>query len=75
LILLLVPLIVMQVTDEVQWGIFDFAFAACLLSAAGISYALLTAKRKKVMTRWVIGLLILALIILIWVEAAVGILP
>jgi hypothetical protein len=33
---LLVPLVAMQFTSEVDWSLFDFAFAAALLAGAGL---------------------------------------
>ena len=34
--LLLVPLLAMQFTDGVDWGVFDFVFAGAILAAAGL---------------------------------------
>jgi hypothetical protein len=34
--ILLLPLVAMQVTDEVDWGLADFAFAGALLGGAGL---------------------------------------
>ena len=34
--IVLVPLVAMQVTDEVDWGLFDVAFAAALLGGTGL---------------------------------------
>ena len=33
---LLVPLVAMQFTEEVNWSLFDFAFAAALLGGTGL---------------------------------------
>jgi hypothetical protein len=35
-LILLVPLVAMQMTDEVDWGWFDFAVAAVLLGGTGL---------------------------------------
>ena len=51
LLILRVPFIAMQLTDEVQWDVADFAFAGVLLAAAGIIYALLTPKNKTARLR------------------------
>jgi hypothetical protein len=34
--ILLAPLVAMQVTDEVDWGVFDFVFAGVLLGGTGL---------------------------------------
>ncbi len=73
LLLLLVPFIAMQFTAEVQWGVADFVFAGILLAAAGLIFALLTPKRKTAMFRVIAGLVILIVIVLVWIELAVGI--
>jgi hypothetical protein len=39
--LLLVPLVAMQFTEEVNWTLLDFAVAGCLLFGSGIAYVLL----------------------------------
>jgi len=41
---LLVILVAMQVTDEVDWGVFDFVFAGILLGATGLVLELATRK-------------------------------
>ena len=73
LILLLAPLVAMQFTKNVDWTLLDFIVAGALLFGAviGIDYSarkIQDAKNKKT----IIVLIVLALI-LIWVEAAVGI--
>ncbi len=72
-LLLLLPLIAMTHTNEVQWNAADFAFAGFILSMAGIVYSLLTPKRKTAMFRFLCGLTIFIGIVLIWAELAVGI--
>ncbi len=34
--ILLLPLVAMQFTDEVDWGVFDFVFAGALLAGTGL---------------------------------------
>jgi hypothetical protein len=43
--ILLVPLVAMQFTDEVDWGVFDFVFAGALLGGAGLLLHQLAARR------------------------------
>ena len=72
-IILLIPLIAMQFTDEVKWTLFDFIAAAVLLLSTGLLCELVLRKVKKTKLRIAICLLILAMLLLIWAELAVGI--
>lgn len=73
LVLLLIPLIVMQFTNEVNWTVFDFIIMGGLLSIIGFSCELMYRKitNPKIKISLIISLLILFL--LIWAELAVGI--
>ena len=70
--LLLVPLVVMQFTDEVSWGPVDFAIAAALLFGAGLVYELVSARMDNRSYRAAIGLAVIAALALIWVIIGVG---
>ena len=72
-LLLLIPLIAMQFTDDVNWTLFDFIVAGVLLLATGLMCELVIRKVNKIEHRIVICLAILAALLLIWVELAVGI--
>jgi predicted neutral ceramidase superfamily lipid hydrolase len=72
--LLLLPLIAMQFTDEVNWRIGDFVMAAILLSVAGLACELMLRKVKKPVYRIALCGVILVVISLVWAELAVGIL-
>lgn len=72
--LLLTPLVAMQFTNQVNWNLFDFLIAGVLLFGTGISFLYLlsntsTSKKYKL----IMGLLILAVLLLVWAELAVGI--
>lgn len=72
-LLLLVPLVAMQFTSEVNWTFSDFIVAGVLLFGTGGLIELAVRKIHKVGTRvWVILGILLALL-LVWVELAVGI--
>jgi hypothetical protein len=43
--LLLLPLVAMQITDEVDWGVADFAFAGALLGGTGLLLHALAARK------------------------------
>jgi hypothetical protein len=72
-LLLLIPLIAMQFTEEVIWNIADFVVAGTLLFGTGFTYQLLTNKSKEITYRVAVGLALLSGFFLIWVNLAVGI--
>jgi hypothetical protein len=72
-ILLLIPLIAMQFTDEVKWTLLDFVVAGTLLIGTGVMCELVIRKTKKIKYRIAICLAILIVLMLIWAELAVGI--
>lgn len=73
-LVLLIPFIVMQFTNEVNWAKFDFFVAGFLLIATGLLCELLTRKAAKLWHRMAICLAIIAALLLLWAELAVGIL-
>ncbi|MCJ7554598.1 MAG: hypothetical protein MUO34_12020 [Ignavibacteriaceae bacterium] len=72
-ILLLIPLIAMQFTDEVNWTLFDFIVAGVLLLGTGLMCELVMRKVNKIRLRIAICVALLAMLLLIWAELAVGI--
>ncbi len=72
-ILLLIPFIAMQFTNEVNWTLSDFVIMGFLLLATGLSCELVLRKVKKLEYRIAICLAILAVFFLIWAHLAVGI--
>lgn len=73
LILLLIPLIAMQFTDEVNWTLLDFIVAGVLLLGTGLMCGIIIRKTKNIRYRVIFCLAILMVLILIWAELAVGI--
>ena len=73
LFLLLIPLIAMQFTDEVNWTTIDFIIAGCLLLGAGLLSEIVLRKIKKLSYKAGLLIAILIIVILIWIELAVGI--
>lgn len=71
--ILIIPLAAMQFTDEVNWTPFDFAVAGALLLATGLTCELVIRLVPKTGHRIVICLAILAALLLVWAELAVGI--
>jgi hypothetical protein len=72
-LLLLVPLVAMQFTSEVDWSVFDFAVAAVLLFGTGLLCEFVMRRVKTMKTRIIICAFILLALFLIWAELAVGI--
>ena len=73
LLLLLIPLIAMQFSDEVNWTLFDFVVAAILLLGTGLVIEFVLRNVKKITHRIIICIIILAVLLLIWAELAAGI--
>jgi chromate transport protein ChrA len=71
--LLLIPLIAMQFTDEVNWDLADFMVAAVLLLVAVFTYELISRKVKAPTNRTILSVTLLIIFLLIWAELAVGI--
>ena len=71
-ILLLIPLIAMQFTNEVDWKLPDFIIAGVLLLGTGLMIEFVMRKVKKRKYRVVICIALLVLLFLIWAELAVG---
>ena len=73
-IILLIPLIAMQYTDEVNWSLLDFTVAAMLLLGTGFLIELVVNKVNQTKYRVPIVLALVLALIFIWAEMAVGIL-
>jgi hypothetical protein len=70
---LLVPLVAMRFTREVDWGPLDFVVAGILLAGIGSVYVLLTRKLRTAPQRRLVGGGLLLTLMLVWAELAVGI--
>lgn len=71
-LLLMVPLVAMQFTKEVNWGIGDFVVAGALLFGAGMTYCVAARRARNRMQRFAIATLVLAVLGIVWAELAVG---
>ena len=72
-ILLLIPLIAMQFTNEINWSLSDFVIMGILLVGTG-SLCELILRTVKIMKYRVLACgIILLLFFLIWAELAVGV--
>ena len=73
LILLLIPLIGMQLSDQFDWSLFDFILMGTLLLALGIGIQLISLKTKTYKKRIIFIAIAVLLFLFIWGELAVGI--
>ena len=72
-VLLSIPLIAMQFTDEVNWDVFDFVVGGALLLGTGLLCELVMRNVNKTPHRIAICAVVLAALVLVWIELAVGI--
>lgn len=70
--ILLLPLLAMQFTDEVDWSFFDFVAAWVLLFSAGLTYKLIAGKMGNIMYRVAVGVVAATALLLVWTNLAVG---
>jgi len=71
-LILLIPLIAMQFTNEVSWDIKDFIVMGFLLLSTATMFVLVS-RRAPRRRRVVIGFIFAAVFVYIWAELAVGI--
>ena len=71
--MLIIPLIAMQLTDEVEWSLFDFIIMGTLLLITGLMGEIIFKKVKKYKHRVILYVVVAITFLLIWAELAVGI--
>jgi hypothetical protein len=71
-LILLLPLLAMQFTDDVVWTLMDFATAGALLVAAGLMYEVGARKAGNNVYRAAVGVTVLTVLFLVWSSLAVG---
>jgi hypothetical protein len=72
-LILLLPLLAMQVADELHWDGTDFAFMGALLGGVGLGFELAVRKTGNAAYRTAAGVALAAAFLLVWINAAVGI--
>jgi len=72
-ILLLIPLIAMQFTDEVNWTPFDFLVMGMLLTGTGLICEFILRRVTGTGYRIALTAAVIGSFLLIWIELAVGI--
>lgn len=72
-ILLFIPFIAMQFTDEISWTSLDFVVMGILLLSTGLLIDLAIRKVTKGKHRIILLIVIIAAFLAVWAELAVGI--
>ena len=70
--LLFIPLIAMLFTNEVNWNVLDFVVAGILLLTVVLVIEFVLRKVKQPRNRIIFIFVIVMLILLLWIELAVG---
>tara|TARA_B100000315_G_scaffold106631_1_gene97820 strand:+ start:1246 stop:1812 length:567 start_codon:yes stop_codon:yes gene_type:complete len=71
--ILLLPLLAMQISNEVVWDLADFVVAGVLLFCAGLTYELVARKGRNTTYRSAVGVAVVTALLLVWINLAVGI--
>jgi hypothetical protein len=72
-LLLLLPLVAMQFTDEVNWTVGDFVFATLLILSVGLPLELAVSRTDSLAYRAAVGLVLVVWFLTLWLNGAVGI--
>ena len=70
--IILLPLVAMRFTDEVNWTVGDFVFAALLIGGTGLLVELTVRTTRNLAHRAAVGFALAASFLLVWVNGAVG---
>jgi hypothetical protein len=71
--ILLLPLLAMQITDEVAWDLADFAVAGALLAGTGLMHRVAARNVRHIAYRVAVGVALAAALLLVWTNLAVGV--
>ncbi len=71
-IILMIPLVAMQFTDEVVWQVGDFIVAGVLLSGAGLLFWRVSRRMQKFSHKAIAALIVLAMLLVVWVNLALA---
>lgn len=71
-VFLMLPVIGMMISENVNWSIADFVIAAILLSIGGLGVDLIFSKLKTRRARILTLIIVFVLFALVWGELAVG---
>ena len=71
--ILLIPMVAMLFTDELNWKPADFVVAGVLLFGTGLALEFIARKLTSPVRRIISGAVIVAMVLIVWAELAVGI--
>ena len=71
-LLVLLPLVAMQFTDEVNWTPADFVFAGVVLGTVGLLFELAVRMSRNMAYRAAVGFALAAAFLILWANGAVG---
>lgn len=71
--ILLIPFIAMRFTNEVAWTAFDFIFASALLLIPSLVFEYISRRKNSIAFKAGLGLALIASVLLVWINGAVGI--
>ena len=71
--ILMVPLVAMVFTNDVKWNLFDFIVMGSLLFGTGLTYVMMSRVLDNIAYRTAVGVAVVAGLLLIWMNLAVGI--
>ena len=71
-LLLILPIVAMQFTNEVNWTAEDFVFATVLFGSVGLAFELIVRKSPSLAYRFGAALAVIAAFLTVWVNGAVG---
>lgn len=72
-LIITIPLIAMQFTNEVNWSLFDFIIAFILLSVIGLTINYILQLTNRLQNKIYFCIMVLLIGLLIWTELAVGV--
>lgn len=72
-LLLMIPQVAMQFSDEVAWSTFDFLLMGGLLTAVGLAVEISLRILKTSTQRLIVIAVVFILFLVVWIELAVGV--
>jgi|SRR5688572_21086457 len=71
-LILMIPLVAMQFTDEVKWGLADFIIMGALIFSTGMGFILITRSSPNIAYKIAAALTFATAFLMVWANLAVG---